>query len=146
MEGKPPLGKSQEEIFLFTPNYILVSSGKETPHIVSQQGIVNMSLDVWRDFLLRYKCWESELEVRVGGPLLDYQELHDTCDAFLKLRDLQSLCDLGYSAMDIITTVFRVVRNYEMHELVKLEFIKVLQKHLPSPPSITPISGGYSMK
>ena len=27
--------------------------------------------------------------------------------------------------MDIITTVFRVVRNYDMHELVKLEFIKV---------------------
>ncbi len=39
---------------------------------------------------------------------------------------LQSLCDLGYSAMDIITTVFRVVRNYEMHEIIKLEFIKVM--------------------
>jgi len=33
--------------------------------------------------------------------------------------------------MDIITTVFRVVRNYEMHELIKLEFIKVL-----SPPPL----------
>lgn len=38
---------------------------------------------------------------------------------------LQSLCDLGYSAMDIITTVFRVVRNYDMQEFLKLEFIKV---------------------
>lgn len=27
--------------------------------------------------------------------------------------------------MDIITTVFRVVRNYDMHEFLKLEFIKV---------------------
>jgi len=46
----------------------------------------------------------------------------------LKIDDayngMRSLCDLGYSAMDIITTVFRVVRNYEMHELIKLEFIK----------------------
>ena len=39
---------------------------------------------------------------------------------------LQALCDLGYSAMDIITTVFRVVRNYDMHEFLKLEFIKVI--------------------
>ena len=38
---------------------------------------------------------------------------------------VQSLCDLGYSAMDIITTVFRVVRNYQMDEILKLEFIKV---------------------
>ena len=27
--------------------------------------------------------------------------------------------------MDIITTVFRVVRNYQMDEILKLEFIKV---------------------
>lgn len=27
--------------------------------------------------------------------------------------------------MDIITTVFRVVRNYDMQEFLKLEFIKV---------------------
>ena len=38
---------------------------------------------------------------------------------------LQALCDLGYSAMDIITTLFRVVRNYNMQEFLKLEFIKV---------------------
>lgn len=43
--------------------------------------------------------------------------------AFLPV--VQALCDLGYSAMDIITTVFRVVRNYDMHEFLKLEFIKV---------------------
>ena len=42
--------------------------------------------------------------------------------------------------MDIITTVFRVVRNYDMHELVKLEFIKV--KASPSLPSApTAING-----
>ena len=41
-------------------------------------------------------------------------------------RVSQSLCSLGYSATDIITTVFRVVRNYKMHELQKLEYIKVL--------------------
>ncbi|KAL0037480.1 hypothetical protein WJX79_010442 [Trebouxia sp. C0005] len=34
------------------------------------------------------------------------------------------LCDLGYSATDIITTLFRVVRNYKMQEFLKLEFIK----------------------
>jgi replication factor C subunit 2/4 len=38
---------------------------------------------------------------------------------------LAQLCDLGYSASDIITTLFRVVRNYaQLHEFVKLEYIK----------------------
>lgn len=37
----------------------------------------------------------------------------------------QALCDLGYSASDIITTVFRVVRNSDLAEFLKLEFIKV---------------------
>lgn len=38
----------------------------------------------------------------------------------------QALCDMGYSASDIITTLFRVVRNYGgMNEYLKLEYIKV---------------------
>ncbi|KAK9823633.1 hypothetical protein WJX72_004352 [[Myrmecia] bisecta] len=37
---------------------------------------------------------------------------------------MRALCDLGYSAMDIITTVFRVVRNFNMDEFLKLEFIR----------------------
>ena len=39
---------------------------------------------------------------------------------------MKHLCDLGYSATDIITTLFRVVRNYKMQEFLKLEFIKVM--------------------
>ena len=39
---------------------------------------------------------------------------------------MKHLCDLGYSATDIITTLFRVVRNYKMQEFLKLEFIKVV--------------------
>ena len=38
---------------------------------------------------------------------------------------MKHLCDLGYSATDIVTTLFRVVRNYKMQEFLKLEFIKV---------------------
>jgi len=38
---------------------------------------------------------------------------------------LQSLFDAGYSSTDIITTLFRVVRNTDMPEFLKLEFIKV---------------------
>lgn len=38
---------------------------------------------------------------------------------------LKQLYDLGYSATDIITTLFRVVKNYEMVEFLKLEFIRV---------------------
>jgi replication factor C subunit 2/4 len=37
---------------------------------------------------------------------------------------LKQLYDLGYSATDIITTLFRVVKNYEMVEFLKLEFIR----------------------
>lgn len=38
---------------------------------------------------------------------------------------LKQLYDLGYSATDIITTLFRVVKNYEMVEYLKLEYIRV---------------------
>ena len=32
---------------------------------------------------------------------------------------------MGYSATDIITTLFRVTKNAESHEFVKLEFLRV---------------------
>ncbi|GAA0174241.1 DNA-directed DNA polymerase [Lithospermum erythrorhizon] len=37
---------------------------------------------------------------------------------------LKQLYDLGYSPTDIITTIFRVIKNYEMEEYIKLEFMK----------------------
>ncbi|KAL6005616.1 Subunit of heteropentameric Replication factor C (RF-C) [Asimina triloba] len=37
---------------------------------------------------------------------------------------LKQLYDLGYSATDIITTLFRIIKNYEMAEYLKLEFLK----------------------
>jgi len=42
---------------------------------------------------------------------------------------LQKLFDSGYSAIDIITTVFRVTRNSNIPEFLKLEFLKV--RHPP---------------
>lgn len=38
---------------------------------------------------------------------------------------LKQLYDLGYSPTDIITTLFRVIKNYDMAEYLKLEFMKV---------------------
>lgn len=38
---------------------------------------------------------------------------------------LRHLFGLGYSASDIVTTLFRVVKSYEMPEFLKLEFIRV---------------------
>ena len=32
---------------------------------------------------------------------------------------------MGYSASDVITTLFRVVKNHPMNEYLKLEYIKV---------------------
>ncbi|MEW5319796.1 MAG: hypothetical protein WDW38_010924 [Sanguina aurantia] len=37
---------------------------------------------------------------------------------------LKSLCDLGYSSTDIIGTIFKVVRNADLHEFLKLEFLR----------------------
>ena len=37
---------------------------------------------------------------------------------------MQELWFLGYSPIDIITTLFRVVKQYDMPEYLKLEFIK----------------------
>lgn len=39
---------------------------------------------------------------------------------------LKSLWDKGYSPHDIITNVFRVCKNHQMAEYLKLEFIKVI--------------------
>lgn len=38
---------------------------------------------------------------------------------------LKQLYDLGYSPTDIITTLFRIIKNYDMAEYLKLEFMKV---------------------
>mmetsp|Transcript_5311 Transcript_5311/g.13880 ORF Transcript_5311/g.13880 Transcript_5311/m.13880 type:complete len:358 (-) Transcript_5311:117-1190(-) len=40
------------------------------------------------------------------------------------VKTLESIWDMGYSASDIVTTLFRVCRNYDMPEFLKLEFIK----------------------
>ncbi len=45
-----------------------------------------------------------------------------TCIGFCRP---QKLFDAGYSSSDVITTLFRVVRNTEMPEFLKLEYIKV---------------------
>ncbi|RYR77742.1 hypothetical protein Ahy_A01g002334 isoform A [Arachis hypogaea] len=37
---------------------------------------------------------------------------------------LKQLYDLGYSPTDIITTIFRIIKNYDMAEYLKLEFMK----------------------
>ncbi|XP_021817376.1 replication factor C subunit 2 isoform X3 [Prunus avium] len=37
---------------------------------------------------------------------------------------LKQLYDLGYSPTDIITTFFRIIKNYDMAEYLKLEFMK----------------------
>ena len=48
-----------------------------------------------------------------------------SCDPGCVLPSLQKLFDDGYSSTDIIGTVFRVVRNTDMIEFLKLEYIKV---------------------
>ncbi|KAK1305150.1 hypothetical protein QJS10_CPB11g00738 [Acorus calamus] len=37
---------------------------------------------------------------------------------------MKKLFDLGYSPTDIITTLFRIIKNYDMAEYLKLEFMK----------------------
>ncbi|KAA8522359.1 hypothetical protein F0562_013280 [Nyssa sinensis] len=37
---------------------------------------------------------------------------------------LKLLSDLGYSPTDIIITLFRIIKNYDMAEYLKLEFMK----------------------
>lgn len=59
-------------------------------------------------------------------PLLVARIVQDCAKGQLQpaYEGLKSLCDLGYSSMDIITTFFRVVRNAELAEFLKLEFLK----------------------
>eukprot|EP00026_Physarum_polycephalum_P012467 Phypoly_transcript_12778.p1 GENE.Phypoly_transcript_12778~~Phypoly_transcript_12778.p1 ORF type:complete len:345 (+),score=49.40 Phypoly_transcript_12778:64-1035(+) len=39
-------------------------------------------------------------------------------------KNMVSLWNAGYSSVDILTTIFRVVKNYDMPEYLKLEFIR----------------------
>jgi DNA polymerase III delta prime subunit len=44
------------------------------------------------------------------------------------MEKIQDLWDQGYSAIDVVVTIFRVVKaSDKMPEYTKLEFIKVLQ-------------------
>ncbi|CAI0414262.1 unnamed protein product [Linum tenue] len=45
---------------------------------------------------------------------------------------LKQLYDLGYSPTDIITTLFRIIKNYDMAEYLKLEFMKCRKQGLPT--------------
>jgi len=45
-------------------------------------------------------------------------KIDDVYDGF------HSLCNFGYATIDIISVVFRIVKNYDMPEYIKLEFIK----------------------
>jgi hypothetical protein len=47
---------------------------------------------------------------------------------WLRAAAPQKLFDDGYSSTDIIGTVFRVVRNTDMMEFLKLEYIKVHER------------------
>lgn len=65
-------------------------------------------------------------------PLLISSVIRHTLDGHIDeaFRGLKQLSDLGYSASDIITTLFRVVKNYDMAEYLKLEFIRVHSPNL----------------
>jgi hypothetical protein len=41
-------------------------------------------------------------------------------------KHLHHLWKLGYAASDIIGTLYKVVKNYEMEEHMKLEFLRVI--------------------
>ncbi|XP_042010563.1 replication factor C subunit 2 isoform X2 [Salvia splendens] len=43
---------------------------------------------------------------------------------FVNQENVFKLYDLGYSPTDIITTLFRIIKNYDMPEYLKLEFMK----------------------
>ncbi|KAJ0229241.1 hypothetical protein HA466_0318030 [Hirschfeldia incana] len=45
-------------------------------------------------------------------------KFYDAC------HGMKQLYDLGYSPTDIITTLFRIIKNYDMAEYLKLEFMK----------------------
>ncbi|KAJ0258045.1 hypothetical protein HA466_0069120 [Hirschfeldia incana] len=45
-------------------------------------------------------------------------KFYDAC------HSIKQLYDLGYSPTDIITTLFRIIKNYDMAEYLKLEFMK----------------------
>lgn len=60
-------------------------------------------------------------------PLL-IKEMIDHCingDIDEAYKILKSLWDKGYAAVDIIGNIFRVCKNHQMPEYLKLEFVKV---------------------
>ncbi|EGF82628.1 hypothetical protein BATDEDRAFT_86526 [Batrachochytrium dendrobatidis JAM81] len=55
------------------------------------------------------------------------QKIVDACvrtEVEIGIQGMTELWDKGYSALDIITTLFRVVKSFSMAEYIKLEFVK----------------------
>ena len=63
-------------------------------------------------------------------------------DAAYKI--MSHLWKLGYSGEDIITMVFRVAKTHDMHEFLKLEFIKVRVRFIPRIHTHVHVPGMYS--
>ena len=56
----------------------------------------------------------------------DFQVLVIFCNTCFGLASgITELWTMGYAAVDIVSTIFRVTKQFEMSESTKLEFIKV---------------------
>ena len=49
-----------------------------------------------------------------------------SCDVDKSMALIEELYNQGFSCVDIVTTLFKVVKTFEMQEFNKLEFIKVI--------------------
>eukprot|EP00121_Abeoforma_whisleri_P002514 Awhi_evm1s2257 len=57
-----------------------------------------------------------------GGSLVAWACLSGDIDS--AIERLAELWDTGYAAIDIVSTIFRVTKAYDMSEYQKLEFLK----------------------
>lgn len=90
-------------------------SGHETEHCLYHQSACNN-----QDFRWLQVCDQPHpLHVKNLVRQVIEGKFDDACGG------LKQLYDMGYSPTDIITTLFRIIKNYDMPEYLKLEFMKV---------------------
>ena len=75
-------------------------------------------------------------------PLLVKKALHACIEADFQAANsiVEAMWIKGYCGLDMVGTLFRIVKFEPMDEALKLEFVKARRTHTPSPPHTHPVS------
>lgn len=80
-------------------------------------------------------CLKGEIDVAYDGRpsgasllVFVFSSLRCPTSSFFCFLGIWELHTMGYAAVDIISVIFRIVKNYDMAEFLKLEYVREIGK------------------